>query len=123
MPAARRRLRVHDGASPYVTETTCRFAGLDVDNVDEGTHALRLMGGAASNLTRREDDWDRGSRAQIVQARRALEGRRHEGRNDILTRIVQAIDEGEMPEQVALATVVTLLSAGQIRRPSSWASW
>lgn len=103
---------VHDFAGPYIAAGTCDYVGFDADEVSGLADALYRIAVATKDLAARIELFASGLAEFVAFAERAIERRRAEPADDIVGRVVAAIDRQEIDEEVAAVMLAALLSAG-----------
>lgn len=103
---------VADFAVPYIAVGTCGVIGFPPEEFADITRAIDLVSHATKDLASRLDACADGVEQLLDHARRALALRRAEPADDVLTLLVELIDDGSLSDDVAVSLVVGLLSAG-----------
>ena len=103
---------VTEFATPYVRKSTCAYIGFPEEDVAARWPALELIATATKDL-RILDEHDQAVLLELADyAASALEERRRQPRDDILTVVAEEMARGSLPEAAALGMVTALLSAG-----------
>jgi cytochrome P450 len=103
---------VADFATPYVRTSTCDLVGYPEQDVADRWHTLEFLETAMRNQ-RVLDESDLESLGELITfAATALDQRRREPGDDVLTTIAAELAEGSLTEPAAIGLAVALLSAG-----------
>ena len=103
---------VEDFAAPYVTIGICHHVGFPEGVGAEVGPAVARLGMATKDLGARRDDCEAALLELVAVAAREIDRARTSPRDDVLTDLARAVDEGAIEELVAQVLVATLLSAG-----------